>query len=529
MMPRLLQTGFLRSSERFCSRPALEVDNRVISYGELREFATDIAWTLDRYDQSDSSLTAVFGYRSAVAFAGVIGALLRGHGYVPLNRTFPIERTRQMLERSGCGAVVVDEGSALQLEALLAGMSRQLIVLLPDIEDVSKLVAQLPQHRVLGRGDLVHSGEPDLGSTAAADQIAYLLFTSGSTGIPKGVMVAQRNVLSYLDFIVPRYGLTADDRCSQTFDMTFDLSAHDMFVTWEVGACLCCPTQKTLIKPGAFIRNARLTTWFSVPSTVVFMSRFGMLKPGQYENLRLSIFCGEALPVEAVNQWVAAAPNSIVENIYGPTELTIACTAYRWDPARSPGECEQGLVPIGEPFAGMEALIVDDQLREVRAGADGELVMTGPQLSLGYWQDEAQTRQAFVQLPHKTGTYYRTKDRVRRAAPERPMVYLGRLDSQVKILGHRVELGEVEAAVRRAAGVAGVVAVGWPITPSGADGIEVFVESESTNTEAVLADLKTVLPTYMVPRRIHPLGRFPLNVNGKFDRKALVQRLSETA
>jgi non-ribosomal peptide synthetase component F len=324
-----------------------------------------------------------------------------------------------------------------------------------------------------------------------------------------------------VDYVTKRYGFTSNDRVSQMFDFTFDLSAHDMFVAWQNGACVCCPTQKQLIKPGAFVNDSQLTVWFSVPSTAVFMRRFGILNPGMYPRLRLSLFCGEALPVDTVRDWALAAPNSLIENIYGPTELTIGCTAYRWDNTSSPQECEQGIVPIGEPFDGMGALIVDKQLREIESGSDGELLMTGPQLSLGYWQDEEKTRRAFVHVPGRNGTYYRTGDRVRRAAPDKPLVYLGRLDHQIKVLGHRVELGEVEAAVREASGLDGVVALGWPTTGSSADGIEAFLEAKNFDTTMLLNKLKTKLPPYMLPRNIRVVGRLPVNANGKYDRKAL--------
>src|SRR4030095_7110139 len=338
---------------------------------------------------------------------------------------------------------------------------------------------------------------------------------------PKGVMVSHANVLYDRDYVTKRYGFTSNDRVSQTFDLTFDLSAHDMFVAWESGACLCCPTQKQLIKPGAFVNDARLTVWFSVPSTAVFMRRFGVLKPGMYPGLRLSLFCGEALPVEIVRHWALAAPNSVIENIYGPTELTIACTAYRWDHTKSPDECEQGIVPIGQPFDGMRALIVDEQLREVAPGRDGELLMTGPQLSLGYWQDGEKTRRAFVSVDGRDAIYYRTGDRVRQPAANKPLVYLGRLDNQIKVLGHRVELGEVETAVRQVSGLEGVVALGWPTTERGADGIEVFLEADRVDKNALATRLKEKLPAYMLPRGIVLLDRFPLNANGKYDRKAL--------
>jgi amino acid adenylation domain-containing protein len=432
-----------------------------------------------------------------------------------------------MLEKSRCRSLVVDEGSEPQLGELLRGLATPILILCPDRADATETLGKFPAHRVVGANQFVNA-EQWRSPEVAPNAIAYLLFTSGSTGQPKGVMISHANMLHYLDYVTKRYGFTSNDRVSQTFDLTFDLSAHDMFVAWDSGACLCCPTQKQLIKPGAFINDARLTAWFSVPSTAIFMRRLGELKPGMYPGLRLSLFCGEPLPLEIVRRWALAAPNSVMENIYGPTELTIACTAYRWDNTRSPGECERGIVPIGQPFDGMRALIVDEELREVEEGRDGELLMTGPQLSPGYWQDGEKTRRAFVPIAGKNGTYYRTGDHVRRPIPGKPLVYLGRIDNQIKVLGHRVELGEVEAAVRQASGLEGVVALGWPMTKSGADGIEVFLETDSLDTKALMSQLKGKLPGYMLPRNVLILPRFPLNANGKYDRKALQLILKKT-
>jgi amino acid adenylation domain-containing protein len=524
---RPLWWGFAESARRFPERPAINV-NREVSYRELAEKAQRIAATIQsRQQDRESSLTAVFAHRSEVAYAGVLGALMAGNGYVPLNRTFPGNRTRLMLQRSGCETVIVDATSAAQLGEVLEGIDKSLLLIFPDRDDVSEFVPRFPQHGIAGANDLAPASEW-IPANTSPNSIAYLLFTSGSTGEPKGVMVSKANVRHYVDFVSRRYGFTNEDRVSQTFDLTFDLSAHDLFVAWQNGACICCPSQKQLIKPGAFINEAQLTVWFSVPSLAVFMRRFGVLKPGMYRRLRLSLFCGEALPVEVVRDWRLAAPNSIIENIYGPTELTIACTAYRWNDADSPAECEQGVVPIGEPFENMKALIVDQDLQPVRDGDDGELVMTGPQLTLGYWRDGEKTRRAFVHIPGKEGAFYRTGDRVRRRGPGQPLLYLGRLDSQIKVLGHRVELGEVEAAIRKASGIDGVVALGWPLSESGADGIAVFVQTETLDVPGLIAQLKSTLPFYMVPREIKLLSHFPLNANGKFDRVALQQKLQST-
>ncbi|MFZ0821184.1 MAG: amino acid adenylation domain-containing protein [Candidatus Acidiferrales bacterium] len=520
-------SGFLRSAKLFPSRPAIEVGGAAIGYEELRRKAASIAATLQQKTPSGGpSLTAVFAYRSATAYAGVLGTLMRGHGYVPLNRTFPPARTKLMLSRAGCRAIVADAASADQLDQILDGAEDSLLIILPEIDDVNVHAARWPKHTFVGSRDLEPSDslQPE---DASSDSIAYLLFTSGSTGVPKGVMVAHRNVRHFVDVMVDRYGITEHDRFSQTFDMTFDLSAFDMFVAWERGACVCCPSQKSLINPGKFIQDLKLTVWFSVPSVGLFMKQLGGLKPGRYPDLRWSLFCGEALPIEIASAWTLAAPNSHVENLYGPTELTIACMLYKWDSHRSPGECCFGVVPIGKPYPGMETVVVDESLKEVQPGEDGELLMAGPQLSLGYWQDSDKTAAAFIRLPGIAGTYYRTGDRVRRPIADAPFVYLGRMDLQVKVQGHRVELGEVESALKEVAGLDLAVALGWPVTPSGVGGVVCFITDSTVDTSAIIERLKNRLPSYIVPREIYKLSQFPLNSNGKVDRKALLKRLEE--
>jgi acyl-coenzyme A synthetase/AMP-(fatty) acid ligase len=181
-----------------------------------------------------------------------------------------------------------------------------------------------------------------------------------------------------------------------------------------------------------------------------------------------------------------------------------------------------GIVPIGYPYPGMTVLVVNDCLNEVEPGQEGELLMSGPQMSLGYWRDSERTNSAFIVPPGRKGNFYRTGDRVRRPVGEGPLTYLGRVDFQVKILGHRVELGEIEAVVRHASGMHGVVAVGWPRTPSGYGGIEVFIEGVSVDIERLRDAIATRLPDYMVPRRLHFMNRLPRNVNGKFDRNAML-------
>jgi len=525
---RSLCRGFLASTEYFGGRPAVEVGGTVLTYNELFERSAALAASLSLHQEGNGPpLTGVFAYRSATAFSGILAALMRGHGYVPLNRTFPVERTRTMLKRSGCRALVVDAESEGQLGQVLEGIGAGLLVVLPERRETRDLAARWPEHRFLGDRDLLPPGrwrdvEP------SPESVAYLLFTSGSTGVPKGVAVPHRAVRHYLDFVTEHFTVTHEDRLSQMFDLTFDLSVSDIFAAWEKGACVCCPSERTLINPGRFIVDKNITVWFSVPATAIFMKRLGALKAQAYPGLRLSLFCGEALPVEVAAAWSAAAPNSVIENLYGPTEVTVACTHYRWDPERTPGEAEQGIVPIGAPFPGLRARVVDASLSDVGPGREGELLMGGPQLSLGYWEDPVLTAKAFVRLPQGEDVYYRTGDQVRAPAGEGPLLYRGRADGQIKVLGNRVELGEVEAAVREATGVDGVVALGWPRSVAGADGIEVFVEGEGPLSPETRQRVASRLPSYMVPRRYHYVRQLPLNANGKYDRQALINRLEAT-
>jgi amino acid adenylation domain-containing protein len=521
----LLASGFLRSAERAPDRPALEVGGATLTYAELRAKAAAIGATVQRRTPSGGSqMTAVFAHRSSTAFTGLLGTLLAGRGYVPLNPTFPPGRTRWMLQHADCRSLVVDSKSEPQLDVVLDGIYHPLLIIVPDRRDVGPLARRWPLHTVIGASDL-EPASACADRSASPDDIAQLIFTSSSTGIPNGVTVTHRNVTHFVNAMVARYDIAADDRFSQLFDHTSDLSVFDMFVPWHQGACVCCPPTSALLNPDKFIRDARLTVWFSVPSLGVFVQRLGVLRRGRYPTLRWSLFSGEPLPTDLATAWVNAAPRSVLENLYGPTELTVACSMYRWDPATSPGECRLGVVPIGRPAPGMEALVVDETLREVRPGTAGELLMTGPQRTPGYWRNPEATSRAHVWSPERHAFFYRTGDRVFRPIDDGPLTYLGRLDHQIKVSGYRVELGEVEATLRDEPGVEAAVAVGWPTTATGAAGIVAFLKGNDIDATAIRSSLKTKLQSYAVPHTIRILSEMPHNQNGIVDRQALLSRL----
>lgn len=525
-----LHAGFLRSAARHASRPALDVEGRVFSYLELRQQASAVARAFAPPGQAAGPpRVGVLASRSVQTYAGILGTLMAGGAVVPLNPGFPGERTLQMVLLAGVDTLVVDARGAAQLDTLLEQVGRPLAVVLPEGADSAAPTARWPQHRfvTVDTGPAEADFEP---VSVRPETLAYLFFTSGSTGTPKGVGVLHRNVVRFVEMSVERYrecGLGETDRFSQFYDITFDSSMFDLFVSWAFGGCLCSPSPVEWVNPNKYIESKALTVIDIVPSTGQALNRSNGWRPGRFAGLRLCRFGGEALSAELARALAAAAPNAIVENVYGPTECTVDAAYYRWDRSASLAEAEHGVVPIGYAGSQVGLLVVDERLNEVAEGCDGELLISGPQVTPGYWMDPAKTAASFVRLPGSDTVHYRTGDLVRRPRPGEPIKYLGRFDHQIKISGVRIELGEVEQALRLAAGSDEAVALGWPLTTSGASGIVGFVALPRADASAIRHKLKQALPAVMVPREIVLLEALPVNVNGKVDRKALLESLKE--
>jgi amino acid adenylation domain-containing protein len=514
---RSLRSGFSKNAKLRPTAPALVVGGKTISFEALESNARRWAHAIvDRLGRP-ARRVGVFAHKSETAYTGTMAALFSGATFVPLNRTFPAARTARMMEAADLDALIVDEKSLPQLEEALPPKRPQ-VILRPEGPAVMG---------GLGQAELSAFAPLATLPPVVQDDVAYLLFTSGSTGIPKGVPVNHKNVLHFIDVMVDRYRFTAEDRFTQTFDQTFDLSMFDLFCAWEVGACVYSMEGLDLLAPARFTQKNELTVWFSVPSIPALMRKKGTLKPNVMPSLKWSLFCGEPLPVAAAEEWLAAAPGSIVENLYGPTELTIACLLHRWDPKTSPALAVNEMVPIGRPYEGLGAIVIDDALKPVPDGAEGELAVCGPQTTPGYWRDPAKTADRFVtlEIPELEGLrFYRTGDRVRRLASG-DYVCLGRMDHQIKVLGHRVELGEIESALRKQTGVIDAIAIGHPVVDGTANGIVAFVTGANLEGPTLIEKVRATLPDYMTPKIIHVIAEWPLNANGKIDRNALKARL----
>lgn len=508
-----LRAGFLKQVALRPDAPALVVKDRALSYGELDKTARRWAGAIVGRLGGPAARVGVFGSRSELSYTAALAALYSGAAFVPLNPRFPPDRTRAMIRRADLDTIFVDRLASTQLAAILDGLEKIPPIWLPETESAGELASA----RSLD-GEL-----PPLPS----DRMAYLMFTSGTSGIPKGVPILHSNVRAFINWAMDRYQFRSGDRFSQTFDQTFDLSVFDLFVAWEAGACVYATSPVDLLAPSRFINKNELTVWFSVPSVPAQMRKRNLLGPGTLPTLRWSLFCGEPLPRASAEEWQAAAPNSLVENLYGPTELTIACTVHRWDPRTSPGLCVNDMVPIGTPYPGLTAVLVDEDLRLVSDGKPGELCICGVQTSPGYWKDPVRSAERFVKI-HAAGLpdeiFYRTGD-LARQLPNGEYVCLARTDHQIKVLGFRVELGEIEGVLQTGTGVLQAVALGWPVSEGTAKGIVAFVSGAGINTTELQNACKAALADYMVPSKIIPLDDMPLNANGKIDRAALKSRL----
>jgi amino acid adenylation domain-containing protein len=520
---RSLIDGFVESVNRFPSREALVVDGECLSYLALQGLAGKISSAIVEHEHDASSLVALLAHRSKTAYASILGILGAGKGYVPLNPKFPVERTRRMLALSGCGMLIAGTEGFQHLPKLLIEVNRPLTVILPDLIDATGLASDFPQHRFVSSKEMADSDKFSFRPEVSPSGVAYLLFTSGSTGQPKGVPIAQSNVRSYLQYVCNRYDMDETDRFSQEFDLTFDLSVHDMFVCWERGACLFSVPETSVMAPAKFIREHQLTMWFSVPSVIGVLARMRLLPPGCFPSLRYSLFCGEPLAASYAQLWQEAAPNSILENLYGPTETTIAISHYRWNQTGSSEESVNGIVPIGWIFDGQQCSVIDAEQKAVPAGVPGELCLSGSQVTTGYWDEPKKTQEQFVRLPGAgERRWYRTGDMVQQDA-NGCLYYLGRVDNQVKIRGYRVELQEIEAVLRRACDTEQVVSIAWPVEHGSAEGVVAFVAGVAAlDADRVLDYCSKILPGYMVPRTIYLCDEMPLNANGKIDRPRLV-------
>jgi amino acid adenylation domain-containing protein len=418
---------------------------------------------------------ALLGRRTADDFVHLLGIWLAGAAYVPLNHKFPAQRNREIMAAAGARGVLVGPHSAALADEVAPGS------------------VPIASYRPLEHGETRRGDAPD--------GLAYLLFTSGTTGVPKGVPITFDNLAAYLSNLQSLYPLDTTDRCAQLADLSFDASIHEIASCWRAGGALCVvPPAAALMWP-RYARELGMTAMLAVPSSVVLAARARLLPLGSLPDLRLVFLGAEALTLDVAKTMQAAAPRAQVVNLWGPTEATVASTHFPVDTSQPLPD----VIPIGRPFPGQELQLWD-----------GEIVQSGAQVAPGYWRNPDVTKERFVERDGQR--WFRTGDLAR--WDERfGFCYLGRVDRQVKIRGWRIELLECETAVRTASGCDQVAVI------ASGDSLACFLAGPPIDVDALRAQLRRRLPDYMVPSRFEQLEALPLGASGKTDYRALEERL----
>jgi D-alanine--poly(phosphoribitol) ligase subunit 1 len=512
--------------EQSCRTPrhlALYGDGVELLYADLARRASGLAAVLCRHGIGRGGRVGILGSRSLVAVEAVLGVAWAGATYVPLGLRWPEERLTAALSMAAIDAMIVDRSGLRLLTAKLLATSRLRLVVVPT----DRAAQALPK----ARGRAARSvqslpGSTDVSAPApmAADDLVYVTFTSGTTGVPKGVMVAARSVAAYLGALALRKAMTAADRASQFTELSFDPSLGEIFVPWIGGASLHVVPPVNQVSPARFIRERRLTVWGSTPAAIAWMLDTRSLQPGSLPGLRYSSFGGEPLPLASVVAWQRAAPNSVVDNLYGPTEATVDCAGQRVEPGATPVVTSgRGVLAVGLPHPGTELAIFGPDRRRLRRGEVGELAIAGKQLAVGYLGAPELTAERFPTIRGKR--WYLSGDLAMRDESG-VFHHLGRADNQIKIYGHRVELEDIEAHMRTVSGTSEVAAVAWPVEEGVARAIVGFVAQGRLPVDRLREALRVRLPSYMVPAAIHALASLPRNASGKLDRRALLDRLA---
>ncbi|NEW69760.1 amino acid adenylation domain-containing protein [Streptomyces rhizosphaericus] len=491
-----------------------------LTYRELDERSSQLAHALRTGGLRPDDRVCVLVPKGPDAVVYLLGVLKAGGVCVPLDTGSPADRLVSIVNQTGPCRLLADRRRT------------------PLATEVSDAVAPgavvglcLPEGDATGPLPTVTAADVASAPTTApepvggASGVAYVLFTSGSAGEPKGVPLTHAAIIHFVTWANEHFGLRSDDRISCHLQLHFDGSL------WDVYGPLVCGAELHLVPPEAsllpttlaqFIRDARLTQWLSVPSVLSAMARHEVVEKDDFPQLRRVLWGGEVFPPTDVEYWMRRLPHVTFTGFYGTTETTIASSYYTLT------ELPDEALPVGRAIPGEWLEPVDDQLRPVAPGEVGEMVIGGAGVSPGYWRDPERTAASFIELPPGSGRRaYRTGDLGSRDA-DGLLRFHGRADRQVKVNGYRVELDEVMTELHSLPEIAAAAVVAAP-SRTGSPLIcaaYALTAGVSLTTAQVKARLGSKVPGYMLPTRWLALESLPVNANGKTDLRALQQRFA---
>ncbi|NWO06484.1 MAG: amino acid adenylation domain-containing protein [Alteromonadaceae bacterium] len=493
---RLIHSDIVHKFATHADKVAVVSGERQLSYGQLDAYSSEIAFKLGQKKGGDKEqpLVAVLMEKSWHQIAAVLGILRAGFAYLPIDAHLPSARITKLLQLGKVQKVVTVSQFS---ESVPDGLE------LVFADELSGDIFEAPV------------------SLSNIDDLAYVIFTSGSTGEPKGVAMTHQSVMNTIDDINQKYKLTDRDVCFGISSLSFDLSVYDIFGLLGVGGKVVLPGNHQNRDPqawGEYIDEHDVTIWNSVPALAQMLAEHHH-KQKRFDSLRVMLMSGDWIPLELPAMLNALCPAQLV-SLGGATEAAIWSVYFnidRVDPTWSS-------IPYGRPLANQSLYVLDSKLKPLPFWAEGDLYIGGEGLAQGYWQDEHKTALSFIEPPNIKQRLYRTGDRAC-LMPDGNFKFLGRKDSQVKLQGHRVELGEIESQLKLLTGIDNAV-----VSVQGQNLVAylVLASGNELSIESVTEELRSALPEYMVPKHYMPIESLILTNNGKVDRNKLPKFIFES-
>lgn len=446
----------------------------------------------------------IYMNKRAYNIIGFFGAVYAGCFYVPVDSQMPVDRIELILRTLECNMILYDDVTEEKLGQFSSNAKK-----LNYREAVQKKTNE--------------SRLEEIRLSVKSTDLLYVLFTSGSTGVPKGVTISHLAVIDLMEWMCSSYGINENNILCNQAPFYFDASVPDLYIPIRTGAACYIPPKSFYTFPKkilAFIQSKEINTIIWVPSAlcnVVNCKAFDVCIP---TTIRLVIFCGEVMPCRHLNVWRRYVPDALYVNMYGPTEAVYACMYYNVGREFS----DEDKLPLGKACENSSILLLDDNNQVVGSGKPGEICILGQCLSQGYYNAPDKTSTAFVQNPINNKyieLMYRTGD-LAMISETGEMFFLGRKDFQVKRLGHRIELGEIESAILSVASIENACCV---FNQETSDIVAFYTGAVETGD--LLHKITEKLPQYMLPNKITKLENMPMNLNGKIDRPRLEKEFME--
>lgn len=500
------------TARRFPDKTAYADEKQEITFAQFRTRARAIACELTERGLFKKPV-AVFLEKGVDVLVSFMGAAYSCNFYSPIDVDMPGSRVNKILEVLE-PAVVITTGALREVFSAYEYGGDFLL-----LEDIFSETSQDAGVKESFRADGAREAALETARRKGIDtDLLYVLFTSGSTGVPKGVTINHRAVIDYIDWVTETFAITEKDSFGNQAPFYFDNSILDIYSTLKTGATTYIIPKTLFAQPVPlleYLKEKKINTIFWVPSALIVVAKLKAFRNVDLsDTLRRVLFCGEVMPNKQLNVWRKFLPDVQYANLYGPTEITDACTYYIVDREFS----DEEPLPIGFPMPNTDILVLNEKNEPVTGEESGELCVRGTSLSMGYYKNPEKTREAFVQNPLNQAVpelIYRTGDVVK--YNERgEMIYLSRKDFQIKHMGHRIELGEIETAVSSLP----EISLNCCLYDEKRQKIVLFVEEE-LDKAYINEKISHLVPEYMLPNKVIRVEKMPINANGKIDRVKL--------